>query len=268
MVDIHSHILPGIDDGARDAGESKAMLQLAFETGTTDIVATPHADTQYKYDPEQVGRLVQEAQAYAPHGLRIHRGCDFHVMHDNIRDAVAHPARYTINGGRYLMVELNDMVIFPNTGQLYQMLEDQGMVIVLTHPERNPLIRQRIELIEEWVAANRLMQVTASSLLGLWGPKALSFSRLMLDKGLVHFIASDGHSVSGRPPRLDHARQWMERHYSAELASLLFDQHPRAVVEDRKIDLSEFPPRKSVATKGNLLSRLFGRGASRAATGE
>lgn len=263
MVDIHSHILPGIDDGARDMEETVAMLRMAHETGTTDIVATPHADTQFQYDPGRVQDLLNAARERAPSGLRLHRGCDFHLTLNNVHDALAHPTRYTINGGRYLMVELSDLVIFSNTGDLYRQLEDAGMRIVLTHPERNPLLRQRLELIEEWVSAGRYMQVTASSLLGQWGPKALAFSRTLLDKSLVHFIASDGHSLKSRPPRLDSAREWVAQNYSGTLARALFEEHPRAVIEDGEIPLT-VPPAgrpsgKSVANKGGFLSRLLGR---------
>jgi protein-tyrosine phosphatase len=259
MIDIHSHILPGLDDGARDTHETAAMLQIARETGATGIAATPHADTQYRYDVTRVEALLDAARAQAPEGLALYRGCDFHLMHDNIIDALAHPTRYTINGGRYLLVELSDLVIFHNTGELFGRLEQAGMTIIVTHPERNPLLRQRLELIEEWVAQGRLMQVTAGSLTGQWGPKALEFSRALLDRGLVHFIASDGHDPEHRPPRLDLARAWMEQHYPPALALRLFEDHPRAVVENRPIDLAGFPPRKSVATKGGFWSRLLGR---------
>lgn len=259
MIDIHSHILPGIDDGARDWDDTRALLQIARDSGTTDIVASPHADTKYVFDPKKVGELLEETRRNAPEGLRIHRGCDFHLMHDNVTDALRNPSRYTINGGRYLLVELSDLVIFPNTGEIYTQLEQAGMTVILTHPERNPLIRQRLELIERWVSEGRLMQVTASSLLGLWGPKALAFSRTLLDRGLVHFIASDGHDIRVRPPRLDLARTWVEENYGNELARLLFVEHPKAVVENRPLDLEKFPPRKSVAAKRSLFSRLFGR---------
>lgn len=259
MIDIHSHILPGVDDGAPDLDAAVAMLGIARESGTTDIVATPHADTKYTYDPENVARLIAELQAKAPDGLRIHRGCDFHLSHSNVEDAVAHPARYTVNGGRYLMTELSDLVIFGNTEESFAALEAIGITIVLTHPERNPLLRQRPELIEEWVAKGRLMQLTASSLLGKWGSKALAFSRLLLDKGLAHFVASDGHDTEHRPPRLDRARAWVERHYPPELAVLLFETHPRAVIRDDSIDPKDYPICNPVADKPGFFSRLFRR---------
>ncbi len=256
MVDIHCHILPGLDDGARTGDESAAMMALAASHGTTDLVATPHADTQYSYEPEVVEVALARARESAPDGLKLHRGCDFHLMHDNVQDALLHPARYTINGGRYLLVEFSDLVIFENTGDIFDRLEAAGLVMIVTHPERNPLLRQRIELIEQWVAAGRLMQVTAGSLIGLWGRKASEFSRLLLDRQLAHFVASDGHDTRGRQPRLDEAHAWLRRHKSQELADLLTTTHPKAVIDNLPLDLNSF---HALRPRGrSWFGRLFG----------
>lgn len=260
MVDIHCHFLPSLDDGAYDQAESDAMLEVAARCGTTDLVATPHADTQYRFDPQAVESALSAARGRAPEGLKLHFGCDFHLMHDNILDALAQPAKYTINGGRYLLVEFSDLVIFENTGELFSQLERAGMTMIVTHPERNPLLRQRIELLTEWVEAGRLMQLTAGSLLGQWGRKAQDFSRLMLDRGLAHFIASDGHDARARQPRLDQGRDWLVRHKGPELANLLSEIHPRAVINNRPIDLSGFPPQPP--GKKKWFGRLFRRSSA------
>lgn len=254
MIDIHSHILPGLDDGARTMDETIEMIEIARSTGTTAIVASPHADTQYAYEPERIDDLLVEARALAGPGIALVRGCDFHLMQSNVEDALKNPARYTIGGKGYLLMELSNMVIFSNTGAMWTELEAAGMKIVLTHPERNPLLRQRIEMVEEWVAQGRYMQVTAQSLLGVFGPKAESFSRKLLDRGLVHFLASDGHNAKHRPPRLDQGFQWIARTYSPRLAQLLCEDHPRAALLGEPLDLSAFPPK---AEKRGLLSRLL-----------
>jgi protein-tyrosine phosphatase len=258
MVDIHCHFLPSMDDGAIDEAESAEMLALAARTGTADLVATPHADTQYRYDIEAVEAALAVARGAAPDGLRLHRGCDFHLMHDNVQRALAEPGRYTINGGRYLLVEFSDLVIFENTGEVFERLESAGLTMIVTHPERNPLLRQRIELLAEWVGAGRLMQLTAGSLLGQWGRKAQDFSRLMLDRGLAHFVASDGHDARARQPRLDRASEWLARNLSRELADLLTEDHPRAVIDNRRIDLAVFPPRPQ--GRKSWFGRIFGSG--------
>jgi protein-tyrosine phosphatase len=258
MVDIHTHILPGLDDGSKTMEETIAMVQMAMAHGTTALVASPHADTQYKYDPARIDDLLAQVRSTVGPGIFLARGCDFHLMFDNVEDALRNPRRYTINGGPYLLMELSDLAIFPNTDDLWAQLEGAGMKIILTHPERNALLRQRPELIQEWVAQGRYMQVTAQSLLGRFGPKALAFSKWLLDQGLAHFVASDAHDLKGRPPRLDLAFEWLAKNYSPRLAELLLFDHPKAALEGRPIDLAEFPPPAAPARKG-LFSRLFGR---------
>lgn len=260
MIDIHSHFLPGIDDGAKDMEMTAEMLRLAHGAGTTAIVGTPHSDNHYRFVPERVRELLEQARKIAPPGLELYSGCDFHLTFDNVQKALRDRRPFTINQGRYLLIELSDMVIFPNTGDLYAELESAGCVIILTHPERNPLLRQRLELIEDWVAQGRLMQVTGSSLLGQWGPKAQAFSKTLLDKGLVHFIASDGHDPEFRPPRMDEAWAWVTERYGAALAQLLFVDHGKAVIENRPIDLSSFPPAAPQRPSwSQRLGKLFGK---------
>lgn len=256
MVDIHSHVLPGIDDGSKSMEETVEMIRMARAHGTTVLVASPHADTQYRYDAANVDALLQEARALAGPGIQLVRACDFHLMFDNIEAALRDPMLYTINQKGYLLMELSDLTIFPNTGDLWRQLEEAGMKIILTHPERNPLLRQRLPLIEEWVAQGRYMQVTGQSLTGLFGKKAAEFAHQLLDKGLVHFIASDAHDLKGRPPRLDVAFEWVCENYSPRLAELLFIEHPTAVIKGEALDLKDFPP-PAKAKKGGFFSKLF-----------
>src|ERR1051325_1041395 len=103
MVDIHSHILPGLDDGSKTLEESVAMVKMAAESGTTGIVGTPHASMQYSFRPEAVQQRASELAAAVPE-VQIYTGCDFHLSFDNIQDAIANPRKYTINHSEYLLV--------------------------------------------------------------------------------------------------------------------------------------------------------------------
>jgi protein-tyrosine phosphatase len=265
MIDLHCHFLPGIDDGARTPEETSAMLEIAASSGTAHLVATPHADDHYCYEPERVDELLEQARALAPPGLRLYRGCDFHLMMDNLTDAIAHPRRYTLNASRYLLVELSDLIIFPNTGEMFDRLEQAGMVVIVSHPERNPILGHRTDLAGLWVEQGRLLQVTASSLLGQWGPRVQKFARWLLEQGLVHFVASDGHNVRGRPPRLDQARAWLEREYGAGLAARLLETNPLAVIEDRPLEPPEVVNCKPVASGRSFWRRLFNRSRTQSA---
>jgi protein-tyrosine phosphatase len=230
LVDIHSHILYGLDDGARTLEDSVAMLQVAAAAGTTDIVATPHASPRYKFQPDSIRERLAEVEAAAGGAAKLYTGCDFHLTYDNIEDSLAHPRKYTIHGNRYLLVEFSDLMIFPNTGEIFQRLQDADMAPIITHPERNQLLQFRIEEIASWVSAGAFVQVTGQSLTGHFGKKAAAFSRALLDRGLVHFIASDGHDLKHRPPRMDEARAWLVENFSEQIAELLCQTNPHAVL--------------------------------------
>jgi protein-tyrosine phosphatase len=230
MVDIHSHVVWGVDDGARSRDESIAMLRLAAETGTTDIVATPHCDAQYKFDPvvrDERIRELAEATGGAP---RIHAACDFRLNFDNIQLALQDPARFTINGRRYLLVEFDDMLIPPSTEEIFRRFMAREICPVITHPERNPILQSSFERLESWTQTGCLLQVTAQSLTDRFGRSARESAWALLRKGLVHVIASDAHDTEDRPPRLDLAREILTREMGAEAAELLLVTNPAAII--------------------------------------
>ena len=200
LVDIHSHILYGLDDGAKTLDDSVEMLRIAAEGGTTDIVATPHANSQYRLDVALVDRRIAELGAHT--ALRIHRGCDFRLQPDNIMDALAHPDKYTINAQGYLMLEFPEVTIFPNTDAILLQLLDAGIVPIITHPERNGPLQRRLDDIARWVESGCYVQVTAGSCTGTFGKQAQSCADALMRRGLVHFIASDAHDCRHRPPTL------------------------------------------------------------------
>jgi protein-tyrosine phosphatase len=236
LIDIHSHVLYGLDDGARTLEDSVAMVRMAAEHGTTDLVATPHANPDYRFDPQVVQERLAEVAEASQNALRLHSGCDFHLSFDNIQDAIANPRKYTINQHRYLMVEFSDLLIFHNTAEILTRLEEAGMTPVITHPERNGLLRQRIDQIAKWVEAGACVQVTGQSLLGGFGRRAAAFSRTLLDRKLVHFLASDAHDCEHRPPRLDLAHAWVKKHYGEEWAEALCVANPRAALTGESLE--------------------------------
>jgi protein-tyrosine phosphatase len=248
LIDIHSHVLYGIDDGARTIEDSVAMVRMAAEHGTTDLVATPHANPNYRFDPQIVQERLAEVSKASGNVLRLHSGCDFHLSYDNIQDALANPRKYTINQHRYLMVEFSDMLIFNNTSEIFSRILETGMIPVITHPERNGLLRQRVDQVAAWVKDGARVQLTAQSLLGEFGKRAEQFSRTLLDRRLVHFLASDAHDCEHRPPRLDLAYAWVKGRYGEELAETLCISNPRAAITGESLEVLEGPsasePRK------------------------
>ena len=123
------------------------MIHMAAEHGATDLVATPHANFDYQFDPDRVAERLAEVSSAAGAALRLHPGCDFHLTYENIEDAIQHPSKYAIAHKRYLLVEFSNLMIFHNTHEIFTRLGDAGLVPVITHPERNSLLRQRLEEI-------------------------------------------------------------------------------------------------------------------------
>jgi len=239
LVDIHSHVLYGMDDGARTLDESVALIQMAAAAGTTDLVATPHASPHYKFEPERVRDCLMEVTSAAGDVLHLYTGCDFHLSFDNIQDALAYPRKYTIHESRYLLVEFSDLIIFHNMSDIFGRLLDADMTPIVTHPERNALLRQRIDEIAKWVEQGVFVQVTGQSLLGHFGRKALEFSQALLKQNLVHFLASDGHNAKHRPPTLDGAHRWVAEHHGEALADLLCRTNPRAVLTNGNVERAD-----------------------------
>ncbi|MBZ5608257.1 MAG: exopolysaccharide biosynthesis protein [Acidobacteriia bacterium] len=244
MVDIHCHILPGLDDGAKSLEESVAMVKLASAAGTTDIVATPHANHHYNFDPERIAAKIRELQQATNHLVNLHTGCDFHLSATNIDDALSHPAKYTINHRVYLLVEFSDFVIPPSTDEILGRLRAAGMVPIITHPERNRLLHDRADQIATWVENDCRVQVTAQSFLGRFGKAAKTFSDTLMRNGLIHFVASDGHDPERRPPVLSEARQYIAKNYGEARAEALFVTNPRATLTGETIEPFEPQPRK------------------------
>lgn len=206
------------------------MLRMAAETGTTDLAATPHGDATYRFDPDLAAERVADLREASGGVPRLHSGCDFHLHYENIQDALAHPARYTINRKSYLLVEFSDLVVFGNSGEILELLAGAGMRPIVTHPERNHLLQQRLGLLEEWVGLGCALQITAQSLTGDFGRGPRETSAELIQRGLVHFVASDAHDCLHRPPRLDLAFEHVSRRWGARTAERLFLHNPAAAL--------------------------------------
>jgi protein-tyrosine phosphatase len=229
MIDIHSHILWGVDDGARTLEESVAMLQMARESGTTDIVATPHADLRYHYRESVVSQRIEELTVASGGTPRIHRGCDFHLTFDNVHEALRRPERFTVNGGPYLMVELPPASLKDIEPVLAALL-DRDLIPVITHPERHADLSRIPPELQEWIRAGCLVQITAQSLLGRFGKQAERSAWELIRRRLAHFVASDAHDASDRTPRLDAAYQAVATRIDAHRAQLLFIDNPKGAL--------------------------------------
>ncbi len=242
MVDLHHHLLPGLDDGSPDLATSVEMARIAAAEGITHIVCTPHASSNFAFQPEGNSlRLTQLRAALAEAGVRMNLGlaCDFHISYDNIQDALAHPSRYSVNGGEYLLVELADYSISPNMQETFYELRLAGLTPILTHPERNPTLQRDPERLIPWLRDGLLCQVTAGSVIGSMGRTAQKFAHQLLERRWVHFLATDAHNITSRPPLMRRAYDTVAKKYGAGYADLLCLHNPLSVFEGQPMGEQE-----------------------------
>jgi protein-tyrosine phosphatase len=250
MVDVHCHILPGLDDGASDVRESLAMAQSAISDGITHVVATPHSSTEFRFDYRRVRELHGQLQRLLGDRLVLATGCDFHLNLENLEALRKEPAKFCINQGNYLLVEFSEYSIPPTTGHTLHEMKLKGLHSVITHPERNTIIQSQTNLLASWVRLGCYVQVTGGSLTGTFGPKAKADALRWIGMGLVHFVASDAHNTRGRPLRLQPAYEIVREQFGDFKARALFFDNPMAAFEGR-----ELPYVPEVAAEGNSVRR-------------
>jgi protein-tyrosine phosphatase len=229
MIDIHHHLLFGLDDGAKDIQTSLAMAEMAAADGITHIVCTPHANSHYNFDPAVNQQRLEQLRARLDDKITLGLGCDFHLSYENIEDALKNPAKYTINHKQYLLVEFPDLAIPQQMTDVFYQFLVAGIQPIITHPERNLTIQKSPHRLHDWIERGCLVQVTASSLTGRFGRLAASFSQTLLEEKKVHFLATDAHNLESRPPRMKEVFNLVAKRYGADTAERLCITNPRAV---------------------------------------
>jgi protein-tyrosine phosphatase len=163
-------------------------------------------------------------------GIQFSLGCDFHFSFDNIEDAILYPRRYTIGDSPYLLVEFSDFGSMPAMQEGLFRLANSGTKPIITHPERNLALLEAPEKVIELAKDGCLIQVTANSLTGYWGPRSQRMAELLLKKNAIYVIASDAHDTTNRPPLLSQAFDRVCRMAGQDVAHALFVDNPSAIV--------------------------------------
>ncbi len=242
MVDLHHHLLPGLDDGSPDLATSVEMARIAEAEGITHIVCTPHANSRFPFEPERNAALLSELRrALDSEGIRVAlgQGCDFHISYDNVRDALANPSRYSVNGHDYLLIELPDYSISPNMQETFYELRLNGLIPILTHPERNPILQRDPDRMLPWLRDGLLCQVTAGSVTGEMGRQAEKLAKRMLENRWVHFIATDAHNTTSRAPKMRKAHDLIAKRYGSGYAEMICLHNPLAVFDGQTLSEQE-----------------------------
>ncbi len=233
MIDIHSHILPEVDDGPKSWETAVAMCRMAAADGIEHMVATPHSNDRYFYDREYLSGLLQNLQQRIGDRPKLSLGCDFHLSLENMQAALVTPEKYRIGSGRYLLVEFSNFGIPVQIDEWLGQMVELGTRPILTHPERNPILQQTGERVLQWVELGCAVQITASAITGSWGAKAKDMALWFLKEKAAHFLATDAHDTSRRPPVLSEARKVVAKQFGEALANSLVEDNPRAVVNDQ-----------------------------------
>lgn len=246
MIDIHCHVLPGIDDGADDLATAVAMCRMAAEDGCDALILTPHQRTELWENTDRglLDRLRdQVTAAVAQDGPQLHPGGEIRIdggLLDEL-DRLPVSGLAPLADSRYLLLEFDRWATPPDPVELTHELLVAGWVPIYAHPEMIPFLAGQPELMAHLADQGALFQATAGSLTGEHGANLQALTHRWVDDGLIHFVASDAHGTQHRPPGLSAVRNLLTHRWGEETARALTLDHPLAVVEDRPLEATVHP---------------------------
>jgi len=242
VIDLHAHLLPGLDDGARSLVEAVELCRRAAGEGCTDLVATPHRrrDEWTDLSPEALAAALAELAEAVGERPRLHLGAENRVDSDLLREAAERTSGgvLPLAGSRYLLLELEPTGCGPDPVALVGALLQCDWFPVIAHPEVTPCLAGDPGLVERLVAAGAFLQVTAASLTGDFGSGPRQRALALAEAGLAHFVASDAHRPGWRPTGLARARAELERRFGAARADQLTRDHAAAVLADQPLPVA------------------------------
>lgn len=258
FVDLHSHILPFIDDGAEDEDISIEMLKIAYNDGIRHIIATPHFIPGELESIKATVRLrlsgLIEKIKNINLKINIYPGCEIFLSPD-IPELLEKGMVCTLNNSSYVLIELPLMNIPPYTDELLYELQLKGYKPIIAHPERNNDIIVNPNILFDFVKRGILVQSNSNSFLGVHGRKVKETAFILLTHGMVHFISSDAHSIRTRAPRLQKTFKLITDKVGLENGLKLFYRNGIAVINNQDIEIPE--PEQVKNKKSFLLTSLM-----------
>lgn len=245
MIDIHCHLLPGLDDGPGTMNESLAMARMAVADGIRGAICTPHWHPMIW--PNERNDIVE-----AVHALRLRLQAEaipFEIwagselsLDTDLEAGLAGGRLATLNGGSWVLLELPGTFLPPGIEDYLWRFRQSGYELVLAHPERYSYILRDPARLHAWVEMGVAVQITAASLLGRLGPEIATLCRVLLEHRLVHFLASDSHGINSRRPLLQEAFEAAVEIVGSHDAMRLVDMHPQTVISNEPLSLEDYAP--------------------------
>lgn len=234
MIDVHCHILPGVDDGAANPAVARALLQKEYQDGVRAIIATPHYRRRMFEPP--MGRVAAAYQMLrdqaARMGIQLFLGCEYHVNME-ITENIYAGNRPTLAGSRYVLSEFSSASTESFIKERCYHMLSRGLVPVIAHVERYPALTGDLDLIEELQEMGCMMQVNAGSFLGEDGFKVKRFCKKALSYGLVDLVGSDCHDLKHRIPRLGECAVWLEKKAGPAYAEKLLCGNAMKILQNK-----------------------------------
>jgi protein-tyrosine phosphatase len=230
MIDIHTHVLAGVDDGPSGIEVTSAMLAMAAADGITEIVATPHANLEFRFDALSCQAELRCVRARCFEAPSLYLGCEVHLTPENLHAALYDPGRFTLNGKDCLLVELPDIITPQAVDPSLRILVESGLRPIIAHAERNLYIQRHLTYASHLVSLGCSLQLTASSFFGAFGTAAEQTARYIMTQRIGHFVASDAHGLDQRRPLLSKAYAHVSGNYGEATARLLFFDNPGAAI--------------------------------------
>jgi protein-tyrosine phosphatase len=263
MIDLHCHMLPGIDDGAPDRETALAMARCAVQDGIRVTACTPHIyPGMYENTREGIQRAIDAfQQVLAEEGIELQLviGADTHLAPDLVGSIRAGRVP-TLNNTRYLLLEPPHHSVPPRFQEEVFSIRASGIIPVITHPERLSWIETHYPVFERLVQAGAWMQITAGSLTGRFGKRPQYWGEKMLDEGMVHILATDSHHIDRRPPLLEEGRAAAAKRVGEAESWNLVRVRPQGILNDSQPELlPELPTARNTGKNSrSLWQRLFG----------
>jgi protein-tyrosine phosphatase len=254
MIDLHTHVLPGLDDGPRDLDDALDLARAAVTLGTRRVVATPHIDSRFGVEPEELPAAVAALNAaYAEHGIDLEAVTGGEIATSRVRDLTDEQLEgLGLGGGPYLLIESphTPAAVVTDIEAVIFDLQVRGHQILIAHPERSPVFQAQPDRLRRLVDGGALCSITAGSMKGRFGQTVRRFTVMLLREGLVHNVASDAHDDVRRPPGLLTGFETMESDVPgvAAQAEWLTEEMPAAILSGAPLperpELPEAPRRK------------------------